>query len=769
MNWEDILSQARGNHERGRITEAEAGYRRVLAIQPQNFTALHLLGVVLHQQGRNEDALTWIGRALAVDPKSSEAWANHGVVCLARGMPEAALASFDRSLRIAPRNPDTISNRGNALSSLGRIDEAIQEYDRAISLDAAHTNSWNNRGNALQQAGRFEDAIESFMRALTLNCNFAEAWNNLGTVLRRIGRLDEALTCHVRAIAAKPDSADSWNRQAAVLLDLYRYNDALRSTDRALSLAPAYADALINEGLGWLGIGNPSEALARFEKALHLHSHLPEASYLKGVALQQLGRHEEAIPMFQQALSQNPHHRFALGAMANAALQLCDWDLATILKERLRNIASNSAVVSPLVMLGYFEEPALLQRAARIGCPAPKNGTGSRFFISKRPKIRIAYLSNEFREHATAYLTAGLFESHDRSRFEVFAVSYGPDDHSAMRRRLTGAFDCYFDVSERSDGDVARRLREMEIDILVDLKGHTRGARTEIMAYRPAPVQVNYLGYPGTMGAPYIDYIIADATVLPREEQPWYDEAIVHLPCSYQPQDSIFEIGARPNRESQGLPQDAFVFCCFNNHWKLSKNVFSIWIDLLRSVEGSVLWLLVDLAQARERIRRYVASESIDQGRVIFADRANHEDHLARHACADLFLDTWPYGAHTTASDCMRAGLPVVTKVGQAFQGRVAASLLRALDLGELVCMSVEAYKSAALFLASDPTALLHVRKKLQDKRSNSTLFIPTSYCRYLETSFVHMLETRRGGRMPKSFTVTPTHDIIVQRNNMDI
>jgi predicted O-linked N-acetylglucosamine transferase (SPINDLY family) len=505
------------------------------------------------------------------------------------------------------------------------------------------------------------------------------------------------------------------------------------------------------------------------EKALCCQPDLSEAYYLSGVAMQQLGRYEESIPAFEQVLLRDRHHRFALGMLANAAIQLCDWDLAATLKLRLRNIGSDSAVVPPLVMLGYFDEAALLQRAARIGCPAPRQGIGKKHCTSDRSKIRIAYLSGDFCEHATAYLTAGLFESHDRSRFEVIGISHSPDDQSAMRRRLARAFDRFIDVSDRGDLDVAYGLRELDIDILVDLKGHTRGARTAIMAHRPAPVQVNFLGYPGTMGAPYIDYIIGDATVLPRYQQPQYDEAIVHLPCCYQPQDSVFTVGVRPSRESLELPRDAFVFCCFNNHWKLTEPVFSIWMGLLRLVERSVLWLLVDLVPARERIRRYAASRGIDPGRIIFAARASHEDHLARHACADLFLDTWPYGAHTTASDALRMGLPIVTMTGNAFQARVAASLLHALNLDELICRSVDDYRLLATSFATEAIALRGVREKLDRNRAHGTLFAAASVCRYLESAFVHMHRAWKEGLNPRPFTVTSDYRISMHWNDRDI
>jgi protein O-GlcNAc transferase len=769
MTSEEILERARHQQQQGRLEEAEGGYRKVLAQEPQNFVALHLLGVALHQQGRHDDALAWINKALAIRPESSEAWANHGIVCLARGTPDVALASFDCSLRVAPDCADTISGRADALSSLGRFDEAIREYDRALGLDASHIISWNNRGNSLQQTGQFEKAIESFKRALALNRQFVEAWNNFGTLLRRLGRLEDALMCHTHAIAASPNRADSWNRQAAVMLDLHRYRDALQSSARALALSPAYADAFLNEGLGWLGIGNAGEALVRFEKALSLEPQLPEASYLFGVALQQLGRHDESIPALEQALLKDRHHKFALGMLANAALQLCDWELARTLEAKLQNIGNQPAVIPPLVMLGYFDEPALLQQAARIGCPAPKQDVAGTFYTSDRSKIRIAYLSGDFCEHATAYLTAGLFESHDRLRFEILGVSHGPDDGSAVRRRLVGAFDRFIDVSERSDRDVARGLLELDVDILIDLKGHTRDARTAILAFRPAPVQVNFLGYPGTMGAPYIDYIIGDATVLPYDEQLWYDEAIVQLPYCYQPQDSAFTAGTRPSRESLGLPKNAFVFCCFNNHWKLTEPVFAIWVDLLKSVEVSVLWLLVGSASARERIHRYIAGKGVDPARVIFADRVSHDEHLARHGAADLFLDTWPYGAHTTASDALRTHLPVITTNGRAFQGRVAASLLRALNLEELICQSADEYRATATQLALKPTEMCRVRETLRANLSNGRLFNAPAYCRYLEAAFEHMHKVRREGRKAEPFAVAYEHSIRVQRNNVDI
>jgi protein O-GlcNAc transferase len=364
-------------------------------------------------------------------------------------------------------------------------------------------------------------------------------------------------------------------------------------------------------------------------------------------------------------------------------------------------------------------------------------------------KLRIAYLSADFYRHATAFLMAQLFELHDRSRFEVLGVSFGQDDRSDMRARLLAAFDRFHDVGSRSDYDVAKLLHELEVDIAVDLKGLTLDCRPGILAYRPAPVQVSYLGYPGTMGADFIDYVIADPIVLPLDQQPLWTERIVHLPDCYQVNDSKRQISTRtPTRREVDLPERGFVFCSFNNNWKITPPVFDVWMRLLRAVDGSVLWLIWDNAAAERNLRREAAARGVDPARLVFAATLKVEEHLARHRLADLFLDTLPVNAHTTASDALWAGLPLLTCCGESFSGRVAASLLAAVDLPELVTSNLADYEALALRLATDPTLLRAFRKRLEQNRSTSALFDTDRFRRHIEAAYLTMWERFARGHL---------------------
>jgi predicted O-linked N-acetylglucosamine transferase (SPINDLY family) len=379
----------------------------------------------------------------------------------------------------------------------------------------------------------------------------------------------------------------------------------------------------------------------------------------------------------------------------------------------------------------------------------------------RHDKVRIAYLSADFHQHAMAYLMAELFERHDRSRFEIIGASFGVDDKSQMRKRLVAAFDQFHDVCRKSDEAVAKLLHDLQIDIAIDLMGYTRDFRFGILAYRPAPIQASYLGFPGTMGAEFINYIIADKTVAPFEHQAFYTEKIVHLPDCYQVNDTKRKIAERtPTRQEAGLPDNGFVFCCFNNNWKITPDIFSVWMRLLRAVEGSVLWLVGDNKSAERNLRMEAQAWGIDPARLVFAGRLPPEDHLARHRVADLFLDTLPYNAHTTASDALWAGLPLVTRLGEAFAGRVAASLLNAIGLPELVTHSIEDYETLALRLAKDPSLLQGYRNQLAKNRLTHPLFDTDRFRRHMEASYLQMWEFWQRGEQPRSFAVEAEQDV---------
>jgi predicted O-linked N-acetylglucosamine transferase (SPINDLY family) len=425
-----------------------------------------------------------------------------------------------------------------------------------------------------------------------------------------------------------------------------------------------------------------------------------------------------------------------------------------------QRIAQDGSIIPPFTLLGYSDDYAL-QSAAAAGALAKEIPPGAqplwRGGRRRHDKIRIAYLSADFHEHATALLMAGLFELHDRARFEIIGVSYGPDDRSEMRARLVRVFDQFHDVQSRDDLDVARLLHQAEVDIAVDLKGHTQHARLGILAHRPAPVQATYLGYPATTGADFIDYVIADKIVLPFDQQPFFTERIVHLPGCYQVNDAKRSIAAEtPSRRQAGLPEQGFVFCCFNGSYKITSQLFDIWMRLLRAVEGSVLWLLHDNDAAVDSLRREAAARGVDPERLVFAERTDPARHLARLRLAGLCLDTLPYNAHTTASDALWVALPIVTCTGRSFAGRVATSLLHAAGLPELATASLAEYESLALRLATDAPLVRGLRERLARSRSGCSLFDTDLFRRRIEKAFLRMWETCQSGGVPQSFAVDP-------------
>jgi predicted O-linked N-acetylglucosamine transferase (SPINDLY family) len=599
--------------------------------------------------------------------------------------------------------PEALVNYGNVLGRQGRVAEALAQYDRALALAPSLLPALFNRGNALLELGRPDEAVASYDKAVALNPALAGLWNNRGTALRNARRIGEALVSFERAIALDGRHTNALTNRAIALYDLKRFDAALAAADAALAVTPGFAEAL----------------------------------YLKANVLNELGQLEDALAFYEQALAARPDHPHALNGMARMALTLCDWDrMAKLLPQLERAVRDGRVIVQPFTLLGYSDDAALQLRAAQNAihrlAPARAPLATARY---RHDKIRLAYLSADFHGHATAILMAELFERHDRSRFEISAIAFGPDDGSPMRARLRAAFDHFDDVRGLSDFEVAKLLREREIDIAVDLNGHTMDARPGIFAHRPAPVQVNYLVYPGTTGASYMDVILADRIVLPLDRQPYYSEKVVHLPDCYQANDATRIVGAAPSRADAGLPESGFVFCCFNSNWKITAPVFDIWARLLKQVDGSVLWLLD--GPGAPNLRKEAQKRGIDPARLVFAPKAKPDVHLARHQLADLFLDTLPYNAHTTASDALWTGLPLVTCIGEVFQSRVAASLLKAIDLPELVTTTPAAYAALALELAQNPALLAATR----DNRLTTPLYDSDRFCKNMEAAYETMLK----------------------------
>jgi protein O-GlcNAc transferase len=745
----------------GRHAEALANCDRALELKPDSVETLANRASILNRLGRHLDALANCSRALALRPDFAEALNNRGNSYNHLGRYAEALRSCDRALALRPDYAEALNNRGVALAGLMRREEAVASYDRALALKPDNAEALSNRGIALSGLGRDADAVDSFDRAVALQPDYVDALNNRGVALSRLKRHEEALVSCDRALALKPNDAEAWNNRAIMLTWLRREDEALQSCDRALALKPDFAEAFVSRGNALNGLMRPDEAAASFDRALALKPQSAETLNNRGNTLMLLGRYEEAARDFERLLKLDAHHDEARGKLLLLQMQCCDWGGFDAAAARIvADVQAGRRSAQPLEFLAISQSPAdqlrCAQMWARDACPpaAAPLWQGERYH---HERIRVAYLSSDLREHAVAHLIAGLFERHDRQRFETIAVSFGPDRPGAMRTRLEAAFERFIDVRGKSDDDVASMLRAMEVDIAVDLNGFTTHARTGILALRPAPVQVNYLGYPGTMGADFIDYILADRRIIPEGDAPHYTEKIVYLPDSYLVTDDRLRIAeATPARAMVGLPEAGTVFCSFNNNFKITPPMFDVWMRLLHRVAGSVLWLRAGSPAAERNLRREAEARGVAPERLVFAPLVALEDHLARHRCADLFLDTLPYNAHTTASDALWAGLPLVTCLGETFAGRVAASLLDAVGLPELVTRSLEDYEALAFALATDAARLAALKAKLAQNRMTHPLFDTDRFRRHLESAYETMWQRHQRGTPPEGFAVAP-------------
>ncbi|MEJ0076507.1 MAG: tetratricopeptide repeat protein [Alphaproteobacteria bacterium] len=686
----DLFSRAQALHQKGQPAEAARLYQEFLAIEPGHFGALNLYAIAATQLGQTEDAERALRRAIEINGTSEVSHYNHGTI----------------------------------LRQLGRLDDALASFDRALAINPDSPDSWNNRAVVLKDLERPADALESLARSLALRPNHAETLSNQANTLAALGRPMEAIAAYQRALAIRPDAAVLVSLGNA-LRGIDRNNEALAAYDRALALVPGHADAL-------------------------------QQRYL---VLMTVSRHSEAIATAQRALALDPNANYMLGHLIYSMAHLADWGDRAELEPRLhRGLAEKRKVCVPFELSAIDSTPAEQLDAAQrwVMDLFPPHLSAYRHEIPpNRERLRIGYMSGEYRAHATSFLIAELFELHDRQQFEIVGVGTGADDDSATRRRLEAAFDEFADVSALSDGEAARVLNERKIDILVDLNGYSGRARPGILARRPAPIQVNYLAYPGTSGAPYVDYILADRRVIPPAHQPYYSESVVYLPDSYQVNDSRRPIApVTPSRSQAGLSEGAFVFCCFNSTHKITPATFQTWMEILREVEGSVLWLLEANTVAAANLRSEAARCGVAPDRLVFAPMMALPEHLARHRLADLFLDTLPYNAHTTASDALWAGLPVLTWAGNTFAGRVAGSLLNAIGLADMIAETREDYMSAAIRLARDPDALRNIRERLAANRLTHPLFDTARFARHIESAFLGMWRRYRQGQPPAGFSV---------------
>ena len=723
---DDPMAHAIRLFQSGKIAEAGQQCAKLLRRQPRVFSALYLLGVIREQEGDRQEAI----------------------------------ALFRRALAIEPRSPDVLTNLGIALLKSDRCEDAIEALGKAIAIDPTQAVAHDCLGLALNRLGRRDAAVASFRQALAIRPDLAEAHLHLGSLLVATGDAGDAVASLRAAIRLNPALADAHFELGTALLVLRQIDAAVDSLRRAIALNPAHVEARRNLGLAMREAGQPDLAIESFQAALKLNpGHVPALNSL-GNLQKRLGAYDAAIAAYTAVLEQDPRDANALSMSAYLRRSTCDWtDLAQIEERLIRHVRDDSAPVMPFPFLAITDDPDDQLRCARqfwrrprAGVPAPIAEPPGH---QERARLRVGYLSADLHAHATAYLMAQLFEQHDRSQFEVFAFSYGPDDSSPMRQRLVAAFDEFFDIRGISDAAAARLIREQGVDILIDLKGHTEDARLEILAARPAPVQAHYIGYPGTIGADCVDYVMADHVVVRPEEAACFAEQIVYLPFCYQVNDRLRQIdGGAWTRAGCGLPDSGFVFCNFNNSYKITPALFDVWMGLLHQVPGSALWLLSDNQWAEQNLRREADRRGMAAERLVFAPRVSMEQHLGRHALADLFLDTSPYTAHTTASDALWARLPLLTFPGRSFASRVAASLLHAMQLPELVARDIGDYSRRAVELANDPGRVATLREILRQRLPTSALFDTAGTRRDLEAAYREMWEVQIRGDPVRSFQV---------------
>jgi predicted O-linked N-acetylglucosamine transferase (SPINDLY family) len=697
-------------------------------LEPDLATQL-AVAIGAHHRGEIATAEARYREIVLRDPGCLTAWHLLGVVAVDRGELDAGIAHLQRALALDAASPDVAYALSVAHARRGDVPAALASLDRVTRLRAEHADAWYLRGNLLLQTGRYAESLACFGSALRSRPVYAEAFNSSASALRALRRLDRALECADRAIALRPDYALAHNMRGLVLLDLRQGAEAVASFRRALDARPDFAEALHNLGTAWM----------------------------------QLQRHRQAAEAFARLAAMAPQFPHVRGNLLHARLECADWrDYESDRLAVSEGLACGLASDTPMQFLCLSDSAPLQLRCARLYTathyPAAPRAVPVR--VRREGPIRIAYLSGDFGEHAVSYLLAGVFERHDRSRFETIALSWGRSQEGPRRQRLETAFGRFIDVSAQGDDEVVGLMESLGVDIAIDLGGHTLGQRTGILARRAAPIQVNFLGLPATMGAAYIDYLIADRHLIPEHLRPHYEEQVVWLPESFQPNDDRRGAAADAGpRGRHGLPATGLVLCCFNKTCKLNPPMFAVWMRLLQAIPEGVLWLLAADAQVAQRLRGEAAAHGVPPERLVFAPPTGYADYLARYTHADLFLDTWPFNGGATVSDALSMGVPVLTCLGESFSARMAGGLLASLELPELAAADLAHYEATALALLSDADRLARIRRLLAERREQHPFFDTDRYRRHLEGAYETMMARHAGGLAPAAFAVPAIDD----------
>lgn len=720
----------------------------ILVREPRFAPALHQRAL-LHLANKNiPSALADIGACIDHDAQNADAHLLRGTLFLDHGHAEAAIFDFQTAIQLGMGGYALYYNLGTALLSLERSKEAITAFVKASECDPNQADPYFNVGTICLGQDEIDSAIAFFNRALELNPDHLDALNNRGAAFKASKLFNDALADYKKILKYDPENRRALYNASTVSFEIKDYATALAFAEQAIAVAPDFVDAYLAKGRVLFETADFAEAIKNFEAATQAVPDEPEPYLNLGHVYRIKRNFDKAIICYEAALIRGSTNKYLRGDLLFTKLQTCDWSsYEQDIKILEKKMHLGEAVASPFTLVCLSNNPNDQRLSAEIYVKdqfSPKTDIDPVEFNTSHKKIRIGYYSADFHNHATMHLMASLFEMHDRDRFEIYAFSFGPQVLDEMRKRAENAFDFFIDVSELSDKAVALASRHFEIDIAVDLKGYTTHCRPNIFAYRAAPVQINYLGFPGTMGAEFIDYIIADSILIPEGDEHFYSEKILRLPNCYQVNDQNRTPLQRCfTRAELGLPEDRFVFCSFNNNYKILPHILDAWAEILKSVPDSVFWILADNTTARKNLTRAFEDRGINASRLIFADRMGASLHLARQACADLFLDTFPCAAHTTASDAIYAGLPLLALAGRTFASRVAASILYAVGLPDLVTMSIDDYIRRAIELGRNPSQCRQIRDYLTQSIRFSPLFNTQMIAREIENLYVRALQER--------------------------
>ena len=815
LTIDQVLQKGVDAHKAGQVQEAHRMYAAILKVQPKHPDANHNMGLLTVGFGKIELALPFFKIALEANPSNAQFWYSHIVALIkldrlvdaksvldqakSKGIQgadfdqlEQKLNEANKALSTKPDHAGAFYKMGNALQKQNKLEEAIEAYNKALAIKPDYANAYNdmgiafqeqnkleeaieaynqalavkpdyaealyNIGIALQEQNKLEEAIEAYNKALAIKPDYAKAHYNIGTAFQDQGKLEEAIEAYVNALAIKADYAKAYNNLGTAFQNQNKLEEAIEAYNQALAVKPDYAETYINIGIVLQKQNKLEEAIEAYNKALAIKPDYSEAYSHMGTAFQEQNKLEEAIEAYSQALAIKPDYESVRAINLHQHAHICNWDSIAKDVNLIPELGTSEMHVSPFALLPLEDAPDRHLIRSKIYAKAkyPQKILPPRGRPYKRPKrIRIGYFSTDFKEHPVAYLISKVLEQHNRDQFEVFGYSVHGSSSCAMRQRLESSFDSFTDVQRMSDRDITLKVRQDEIDIAIDLNGYTENARTGIFAYRAAPIQINYLGYPGTLGVDFMDYIVADRFLIPSKNQKHFNEKPLYLPNTYMPTDDSRLLSQKHmNRSDMGLPDDAFVFCCFNNNYKISPNEFDIWMRLLTKVENSVLWLRQSNQSSNINMKNEAQKRKVDPSRLVFADKISMDEHLARQRFADLFVDTFAFNAHTTAAEALWAGLPVVTKAGLGFAARVAGSLLNAVGLPELVTETEQDYEELILELATTPIKLAGIKEKLAANRLTQPLFNTDLYTKHLENGYQQAYENYFKGNLPQTIIV---------------